>query len=161
MEGVGSVLVIDDEPVLQDVLGTLLRGAGFDYHGAMSAEEGLQQLRDEEIDVDLAHVALPFHGARKPMTSLFSGEFFWTADLVRSIEGVRAAIGYEIDLAIDCHGQFDLPSAITLAKAVEPLRLMWLEEPVPAENLDALAQEDGVPPASLEELVQNRFGEKD
>jgi galactonate dehydratase len=56
------------------------------------------------------------------------------------IEGIRSAIGYEIDLAIDCHGQFDLPSAITLAKAVEPLRLLWLEEPVPAENMDALAQ---------------------
>lgn len=56
------------------------------------------------------------------------------------IAGVREAIGYEIDLAIDCHGQFDLPSAITLAKAVEPLRLLWLEEPVPAENIDALAQ---------------------
>jgi L-alanine-DL-glutamate epimerase-like enolase superfamily enzyme len=56
------------------------------------------------------------------------------------IEGVRDAIGWEIDLAIDCHGQFDLPSAITLARAVEPLRLMWLEEPVPAENMDAMAQ---------------------
>jgi galactonate dehydratase len=60
--------------------------------------------------------------------------------IVRLIEGIRQAIGPEIDLAIDCHGQFDLPSAITLAKAVEPLRLMWLEEPVPAENIDALAQ---------------------
>ncbi|MEP7285719.1 MAG: mandelate racemase/muconate lactonizing enzyme family protein [Chloroflexota bacterium] len=56
------------------------------------------------------------------------------------IAGIREAIGYEIDLAIDCHGQFDLPSAITLAKAVEPVRLLWLEEPVPAENIDALAQ---------------------
>jgi len=60
--------------------------------------------------------------------------------VIRLIEGIRDAIGYEIDLAIDCHGQFDLPSAITLAKAVEPLRLLWLEEPVPAENIDALAQ---------------------
>ena len=60
--------------------------------------------------------------------------------VIALIEGIREALGYEIDLAIDCHGQFDLPSAITLAKAVEPLRLMWLEEPVPAENLDALAQ---------------------
>lgn len=60
--------------------------------------------------------------------------------VIRLIEGIRNAIGFEIDLAIDCHGQFDLPSAITLAKAVEPLRLMWLEEPVPAENIDALAQ---------------------
>jgi galactonate dehydratase len=60
--------------------------------------------------------------------------------VIALIEGIREALGYEIDLAIDCHGQFDLPSAITLAKAVEPLRLMWLEEPVPAENIDALAQ---------------------
>jgi len=56
------------------------------------------------------------------------------------ITATREAIGYDIDLAIDCHGQFDMPSAITLAKAVEPLRLMWLEEPLPAENLEALAQ---------------------
>jgi galactonate dehydratase len=56
------------------------------------------------------------------------------------ISATREAIGYDIDLAIDCHGQFDMPSAITLAKAVEPLRLMWLEEPMPAENMDALAQ---------------------
>ena len=60
--------------------------------------------------------------------------------IVSLVEGVREAIGFEIDLAIDCHGQFDLPSAITLARAVEPLRLLWLEEPVPAENVDALAQ---------------------
>lgn len=60
--------------------------------------------------------------------------------VIKLIEGLRETLGYAIDLAIDCHGQFDLPSAITLAKAVEPLRLLWLEEPVPAENLDALAQ---------------------
>ena len=60
--------------------------------------------------------------------------------IIDLIQGIREAIGYEIDLAIDCHGQFDMPSAITLAKAVEPLRLLWLEEPVPAENMDALAQ---------------------
>jgi L-alanine-DL-glutamate epimerase-like enolase superfamily enzyme len=60
--------------------------------------------------------------------------------IIRLIEGIREGVGYEVDLAIDCHGQFDLPSAITLAKAVEPLRLLWLEEPVPAENVAALAQ---------------------
>jgi L-alanine-DL-glutamate epimerase-like enolase superfamily enzyme len=72
--------------------------------------------------------------------------FNWTAGaqemthIVNLIQATREAIGYGIDLAIDCHGQFDLPSAITLTKAVEDLRLMWLEEPVPAENIDALAQ---------------------
>lgn len=72
--------------------------------------------------------------------------FNWTVSaremthIISLISGVRDAIGYEIDLAIDCHGQFDMGSAITLAHAVEDLRLMWLEEPVPAENVDALAQ---------------------
>jgi L-alanine-DL-glutamate epimerase-like enolase superfamily enzyme len=72
--------------------------------------------------------------------------FNWTVGakemthIIGLIETLRNAVGYEVDLAIDCHGQFDLPSAITLAKAVEPLRLLWLEEPVPAENIDALAQ---------------------
>jgi DNA-binding NtrC family response regulator len=59
MEGVGSVLVIDDEPVLQDVLSTLLRGAGFEYHGATSAGAGLEMLHDEEFDVVLLDLMLP------------------------------------------------------------------------------------------------------
>jgi pimeloyl-ACP methyl ester carboxylesterase len=45
-----------------------------------------------ELDVDILHVALPFHGRRQPRGSLFSGEYFWTADLVRSVEGVRQAV---------------------------------------------------------------------
>ncbi|MEA3408414.1 MAG: mandelate racemase/muconate lactonizing enzyme family protein [Chloroflexota bacterium] len=60
--------------------------------------------------------------------------------IVDIIATTREAIGYEVDLAIDCHGQFDMGSAITLAHAVEDLRLMWLEEPVPAENMSAMAQ---------------------
>jgi Alpha/beta hydrolase domain containing 18 len=35
------------------------------------------------------HLQLPFHGTRKPKSSLYHGEFFWTADLVRSLEAVR------------------------------------------------------------------------
>ncbi len=45
-----------------------------------------------ELDVDVMHVALPFHGRRNPRGALFSGEYFWTADLVRSFEGTRQAL---------------------------------------------------------------------
>jgi hypothetical protein len=45
-----------------------------------------------ELGVDIVHVALPFHGRRNPRNALFSGEYFWTADLVRSVEGIRQAI---------------------------------------------------------------------
>jgi pimeloyl-ACP methyl ester carboxylesterase len=43
----------------------------------------------DALGVDVLHVQLPFHGARNPRSALFHGEFFWSADLVRSIEAVR------------------------------------------------------------------------
>jgi pimeloyl-ACP methyl ester carboxylesterase len=54
-----------------------------------------------ELDVDVLHVALPFHGRRNARTALFSGEYYFTADLVRSFEGLlqathdaRSALGW-------------------------------------------------------------------
>jgi pimeloyl-ACP methyl ester carboxylesterase len=43
----------------------------------------------DALGVDVLHVQLPFHGSRNPESALFHGEFFWTADLVRSMEAVR------------------------------------------------------------------------
>ncbi len=44
------------------------------------------------LDVDIVHVSLPFHGRRNTRSALFSGEFYWTADLVRSFESIRQAL---------------------------------------------------------------------
>jgi DNA-binding NtrC family response regulator len=59
MGGAGSVLVIDDEPVLQDVLGSLLQQNGFTVHAATSADAGMQSLREAEVDVVLLDLMLP------------------------------------------------------------------------------------------------------
>ncbi len=59
MGGSGTVLVIDDEPVLQDVLGTLLPQHGFEVRPAVSAAEGMRLLREEEVDVVLLDLMLP------------------------------------------------------------------------------------------------------
>jgi DNA-binding NtrC family response regulator len=59
MAGSGTVLIIDDEPVLQDVLGSLLRGDGFDCHQATTAADGMRLLLEEEIDVVLLDLMLP------------------------------------------------------------------------------------------------------
>jgi len=59
MAGTGTVLIIDDEPVLQDVLGSLLRGDGFDCQQATTAADGMRLLREEEIDVVLLDLMLP------------------------------------------------------------------------------------------------------
>ncbi len=60
--------------------------------GSWAEEAALFPKWGRELEVDLAHVALPFHGPRKPRSALFSGEFFWTADMVRSAEAVRQAV---------------------------------------------------------------------
>jgi dienelactone hydrolase len=43
----------------------------------------------EALGVDVLHVQLPFHGARNPKGALFHGEYFMSADLVRSFEALR------------------------------------------------------------------------
>jgi len=60
--------------------------------------------------------------------------------MVERVAAVREAIGPDVDLAIDLHARYDVPSACRIAWELEPFRLLWLEEPVPAENIDALAR---------------------
>jgi galactonate dehydratase len=60
--------------------------------------------------------------------------------MVERVAAVREAIGPDVDLAIDLHARYDVPSACRIAWALEPFDLMWLEEPIPAENIDALVR---------------------
>lgn len=53
---------------------------------------------------------------------------------------VRKAVGPEVGLAIDCHWNYGVAAAVELARALEPLRLLWLEDPIPPENIGAVAQ---------------------
>ncbi len=53
------ILIIDDEPVLQDVLATVLRREGFQVAQATTAAEGLRQAEDGEVDLVLLDLMLP------------------------------------------------------------------------------------------------------
>lgn len=60
--------------------------------------------------------------------------------MVSRVAAVREAVGPEVEVAIDMHGRYDVPAAIRFARAVEQFDLLWLEEPVPPENIGALAE---------------------
>jgi galactonate dehydratase len=70
----------------------------------------------------------------------------WTASpgelqrMVDQVAAAREAVGPNIDICCDMHGRYDLPTGKKVAELMEPFNLMWLEEPVPAENIDALKQ---------------------
>lgn len=57
---------------------------------------------------------------------------------LRCIDEVRRAVGNDVDLLIEGHGRFNIPTAINIAKELAPFKPMFFEEPVPPDNLDAL-----------------------
>ena len=48
----------------------------------------------------------------------------------RAYSNAREAVGDEIDIAVHCHNEFDTPSAIGVAKAVESMNPLFLEDPM-------------------------------
>ena len=85
----------------------------------------------------------------------------WTASLgeqqrmYNQLAAVREAVGPKIDLCVDMHGRYDLNTALAVSKKVEPLNLMWLEEPIPADNVEAyrlISQETSTPIAAGENI---------
>jgi galactonate dehydratase len=56
------------------------------------------------------------------------------------IERVRAVQETGLDVGLDFHGRVHRPLAKQLAKALEPLGLLFIEEPVLSENPETLAQ---------------------
>lgn len=78
----------------------------------------------------------------------------WTASLAEvermynCMAAVRKEIGPHIDICCDMHARYDAPTGRKVAKVMEPLNLMWLEEPVPADNIDQykfITQETSTP----------------
>lgn len=64
-----------------------------------------------------------------------------SADLnkaLRCVAAVREAVGDGVDLLIEGHGRFNVPTGIKIAKELEQFKPMFFEEPVPPDNLDAL-----------------------
>ena len=58
--------------------------------------------------------------------------------VVDRVEALRDAFGYDLDIGVDFHGRVHKPMAKVLAKALDPYRLFFIEEPVMPQNNEAL-----------------------
>jgi L-alanine-DL-glutamate epimerase-like enolase superfamily enzyme len=54
-------------------------------------------------------------------------------DIRRGFENCRDAIGWDHDIIVHCHWEYDLRTAIQLAEAVESVKPLWLEDPMPPD----------------------------
>ena len=57
----------------------------------------------------------------------------------KAMGAVRDAVGPDIDFGIEAHWKYDVRDAINMCKAIEGVKPMWLEDPVPPGNPDAMA----------------------
>ena len=107
-----------------------------DDAGAPAKLQGIRDLGFTAIKIDIDEGADPLRWDRMNWTAS-NGEI---DHMVRKVRFVREAFDKRIDLAVDMHGRYDVMTGKRVAKELEPFRLLWLEEPVPPENVDAMRE---------------------
>ncbi|MCP4167569.1 MAG: galactonate dehydratase [Chloroflexi bacterium] len=93
-----------------------------------------------------------------PTESLNSIEAYAFAE--RMMRAIREAVGDDMDIMVDCHGRHYPANAVEFCRVLAPYRPYFVEEPVPPENVDAMAEvrrASPVPIATGERLL-TRFG---
>jgi galactonate dehydratase len=94
------------------------------------------------------------------------GMYISPADLNRALEPfrkIRKAVGNKIDIMVELHSLWNLPTAIRIAQALEEFEPFWFEDPVRVDGLTALAEfarRTNVPLCSSE-LLASRWGFRD
>ena len=78
---------------------------------------------------------------------------------VSIIAAVRQAVGPAVEVLIDAHGHYNVPTAVRLAKRLEPYAIGWFEEPTPPESVQALraVREQVSVPLCVGERLYTRF----
>jgi L-alanine-DL-glutamate epimerase-like enolase superfamily enzyme len=98
-----------------------------------------------------------------PIARENNGNYISAEQMRRAIEPlrlIREEVGDAIDVAIEFHGFWNLPSAIKIARALETYKPMWLEEMLPQDNLAAYAElaRSTQVPLCLSERLMTRWG---
>jgi galactonate dehydratase len=116
----------------------------------------IQQMGFTAAKIDIDDASDPARFDRVNWTAS-TGEI---AHMVEKVAFTRELYGKTFDLAVDMHARYDAGTGKRVAKELEPLKLMWLEEPVPAENIDAMRdiRESTGTPIQCGENVYLRWG---
>lgn len=75
-------------------------------------------------------------------------------------EAVRLAVGDSVDLLLEFHGRFSPIMALEAIRAMVPYAPHWCEEPIPAHNIESMAQVVAASPVRIAtgEHIYSRYG---
>ena len=114
------------------------------------------QLKEMGFTAAKIFVNGPISSKKDGRDEFFSGRI---EDELEKVRICREAVGYDFDFVLEVHRGMTLPEAVTFGRAVEKYRPMVLEDPVPPDNMDTMAQvaaKVGVPIASGERFINLR-----
>ena len=69
--------------------------------------------------------------------------------IVERLTAVRDAVGWDVEICVDCHMHYNVMDAIRLANELAHLKLMWLEDPTPIISPDSCAEVRGKSPIPI------------
>ncbi|MEO1012159.1 MAG: mandelate racemase/muconate lactonizing enzyme family protein [Bacteroidota bacterium] len=110
------------------------------YQNNLPSPADFAKSAKEAVDMGFTAVKFDLDQANDPNKY---DKYNWTASpaeiqrMYDQMAGAREAVGPNIDICADMHGRYDTTTGEQVAKVLEPLKLMWLEEPIPAENVEA------------------------
>jgi galactonate dehydratase len=90
------------------------------------------------------------------------GQFLTADDLEEGLapfRQIQEAVGDRMEIAVEFHGYWNLPTAVRIGRALEPYNVMWLEEMLPQDNAAAYARLAGLvrQPLCLSERLMTRY----
>jgi galactonate dehydratase len=79
--------------------------------------------------------------------------------VLENVQAVRDAVGPDIGLGLDFHGRVHKPMAKVLMRELAPFKLMFIEEPVLSDHLEAIPELAAMSPApiALGERLYSRY----
>lgn len=92
-----------------------------------------------------------------------NGQFISSTQLEEGTEPfirIREKVGNKMDIMCEMHSLWNLSSAVRIAKSVEPTKPFWFEDPIPMDNIDALAEfrKSTHIATTASEIVTSRWG---
>ncbi len=95
-----------------------------------------------------------------------NGQAISSAELDRALQPfakIRDAVGNKMDVMVECHSLWNLPTAIKISRALEPYNPFWIEDPVKMDSFSVVEEfrRRTSIPVCASETIATRWGYKD
>jgi len=78
-------------------------------------------------------------------------------------EKIRKAVGNKMDIMLECHSLWNLPTAVQISRSMEEIDLFWIEDPIRMDRLATIGEFKAQTscPVTASETISGRWGFSD